>query len=565
MRKSIILALLAGSTPMAPAVAQTAGAAAEAPPVAADTMYVNGRVYTPDGWQDGLAISGGTIVALGRTDDMAAFRSPSTKVVDLGGATVLPGLIDMHVHAISAGLDAKNCMFPNGSKPAEILETVKLCVSKTTPGTWIVGGQWVGDLFGKAGPHRAMLDKVAPNNPVLLRDFSLHSAWVNSAALKSVGITRDTPNPKGGIIERDRSGNPTGVLREHAAMQLLDKIPQADTDTMVDALRYTTKTLLSLGIVAYEDALLTSPGAKAYAALADKGELYQHVRTCMWEPDQALILTRNLYSRPGLDMSCVKMMLDGVPTDAHTAAMHDDYADAASLSDPARRKGSLLVAPAELQTKIVRYDAKGLTVKMHATGDAAVHAALDAIAAARTANGIAGMRHEVTHANFVLPADFARAKAIGATFEFSPYVWFPNPVIKDVIKAVGATRMEHFSPVKSAIDAGLPVTLGSDWPVVPSADPWLAIETLVTRQAPGGVGEPVSPKERISVAEAVNIFTREGARQLGVDNKTGSLERGKSADFIVIDQNIFEIPAVNIHKTKVKYTIIAGKEVFKGN
>ena len=124
--------------------------------------------------------------------------------------------------------------------------------------------------------------------------------------------------------------------------------------------------------------------------------------------------------------------------------------------------------------------------------------------------------------------------------------------------------MEHFSPVKSAIDAGLPVTLGSDWPVVPSADPWLAIETLVTRQAPGGVGEPVSPKERISVAEAVNLFTREGARQLGIDSKTGSLEQGKSADFIVIDQNIFEIPAGNIHKTKVKYTIIAGKEVYKG-
>lgn len=559
-RNMTVLALLAGTFLIPPAHAQIEGAAAEPAPVAADTMYVNGKVRTPDGWKAGLAVAGGTIVAVGSDQDLAPYRTPNTHVVDLGGATVLPGLIDMHVHAVNAGLDAANCRFKQGSKPAEIVATVKACVARAEPGAWIVGGQWDGASFGNSAPHRALLDRIAPNNPVLLRDVSLHSAWANGAALAAGGITRDTPNPEGGIIEKDRAGNPTGILREHAATKLLEKVPQPGTPAMIDALRSATRTMLALGITGFEDALLTTPAAKAYAALADEGGLYQHVRTCMWEADQALIASRNLYARPGLEMGCVKMMLDGVPTDAHTSAMHDDYADTAGMPDPARRKGMLLVAPDQISAKITRYDAAGLTVKLHATGDAAVHAALDGIEAARKANGIAGMRHEVAHANFVLPADFVRAKAIGATFEFSPYVWFPNSVIKDVIKAVGPARMEHFSPVKSALDAALPVTIGSDWPVVPSADPWLAIETLVTRQAPGGVGAPISPQERISVTQAIDLFTRAAARQLGVGDQTGSIERGKRADIIVIDRNIFEIPAADIHNTKVLRTIIAGKE-----
>ncbi|WP_347269930.1 amidohydrolase [Rhizorhabdus histidinilytica] len=559
-RTMTMLALLAGTFLLSPAQAQLEGSADEPTPVAADTMYVNARVRTPDGWKTGLAVAGETIVAVGSEQELAAYRTPKIHVVDLGGATVLPGLVDMHVHAVSAGLDAANCRFRQGSKPAEIIETVKACVARAKPGSWIVGGQWDGASFGTSAPHRALLDRIAPNNPVLLRDVSLHSAWVNGAALAAGGITRDTPNPDGGIIEKDKAGNPTGILRERAAMKLLEKVPQPDTPAMVDALRSATRTMLSLGITSYEDALLTTPAAKAYAALADAGELYQHVRTCMWEPDQALIASRNLYARPGLEMGCVKMMLDGVPTDAHTAAMHDDYADTTGVTDPARRKGLLLVAPDQISAKLTRYDAAGLTVKLHATGDAAVHAALDGIEAARKANGITGMRHEIAHANFVLPADFARAGAIGATFEFSPYVWFPNSVIKDVIKAVGPTRMEHFSPVKSALDAALPVTVGSDWPVVPAADPWLAMETLVTRQAPGGVGDPISPQERISVAQAVDLFTRAAARQLGIGDRAGSIERGKRADLIVIDRDIFAIPATDIHNTKVLRTIISGKE-----
>lgn len=546
----------------APLHAQFQDAIGEAAPLLADTIYINGHIDTPGGWQTAIAVAGKTIVATGSEADLAKHKTMQTRIIDLGGKTVLPGMIDMHVHAVDAGLRETSCTFPQGAKMATVIAAVKACAARAKPGEWIEGGQWDSTSLGKTLPDRKRLDAVSGDVPVVLHDISLHSIWANTAALKAAGITRDTPNPSGGgIIEKDRNGEPTGILRETAAIAILNKVPPPSEETRVAALRTATQMMLAQGITAYEEALMATPNARAYAALADRGELVQHVRTCMWDNDQALIAQRNLYARPGLEISCVKMILDGVPTDAHTAAMLEPYADADAHGEPAKIKGELMASPAEIAAKLTRYDAAGLTVKLHVAGDASARTALDAIAAARKANGPYGKHHELAHANFITPEDIARATRLGATYEFSPYLWFPSPPVRDVIRSVGAKRMERFTPVRDALEAGTHVVLGSDWPVVPSMSPWVAIETLVTRQTPGGSSDALAPGQKISVAQAVKLLTINAAQQLGIGDRTGTLEAGKQADFIVLDQDIFTVPATTIHRTRVLRTVVRGKEV----
>ncbi|WDF75014.1 amidohydrolase [Novosphingobium sp. KACC 22771] len=557
------MAALLATTMATPALAQFQDAITPPTPAPAETIYINGRIATPDGWQTAVAIGKGTILAIGNEAQMNAHRTGATRMVDLGGKTVLPGLIDMHVHAVDAGLHARECGFAQGSAATTVVAAVKTCVAQAKPGAWVVGGQWDASSLGKVAPHRRILDAVAPHVPVVLHDISLHSVWVNSAALAAAGIDRNTQNPAGGVIERDSKGEPTGVLRENAAIMLLNKVPPPGDGDRVEALRLATQAMLAQGITAYEEALMATANARAYAALSDAGGLAQHVRTCMWDSDQGLIAQRHLYARPGLDVSCVKMILDGVPTDSHTAAMHDPYADAAAFGDASRARGSLIIAPEAIAQHLARYDAAGLTVKLHAAGDASVHAALDAIAAARKANGTYGPHHEIAHGNFVLPEDIGRARDLGATFEFSPYIWFPSPPVQDLYRTVGPQRMARFTPVREALDAGARVVIGSDWPVVPSMSPWVAIETLVTRETPGGGATALAPSQKVSVADALRMMTVSAAMQLGIGDRVGTLEPGRQADLIVIDRDIFAIPPREIHATRVLRTVIAGKEVYQ--
>ncbi|MGC6328319.1 amidohydrolase [Rhizorhabdus sp. FW153] len=558
------LLALAIASAATPTLAQFQDAVVAPAPLPADVIYTHGHIATPGGWQEAMAVSGQTIVATGSDADLVKHKSAQTRVIDLAGKTVLPGMIDMHVHAVDAGLREASCTFPQGANLATVIATVKACAARAKPGEWIEGGQWDASSLGRTPPHRKLLDAVSGDVPVVLHDISLHSIWANTAALKAAGIASDTPNPPGGgIIEKDRKGEPTGIMRETAAFIILNKMPPPSAETRIAALRTATQMMLAQGITAYEEALMATPNARAYAALADRGELVQHVRTCMWDNDQTLIAQRNLYARPGLEISCVKMILDGVPTDAHTAAMLEPYADADKHGEPAKIKGELMASPAEIAAKLIRYDAAGLTVKLHVAGDASSRTALDAIAAARKANGPYGKHHELAHANFITPEDIARATGLGATYEFSPYLWFPSPPVRDVVRSVGAKRMERFTPVRDALAAGTHVVLGSDWPVVPSMSPWVAIETLVTRQAPGGSSEELAPAQKISVAEAVKLLTVNAALQLGIGDRTGTLEPGKQADFIVLDQDIFTVPATSIHRTRVLRTVVKGKEVYR--
>jgi predicted amidohydrolase YtcJ len=540
---------------------------------AADLILSNGQVYTPGGWAQSIAVRNGVIVAVGDDELVRRFRSPQTRVIELQGDTVVPGLHDMHVHPMSAGMAQRGCNFPQGSSPQEIVDRVKSCVAEHAEGEWITGGQWDAASFGKQGMHRSLLDSVSPDNPVVLSDISGHSAFANSKALQISGITGKTPNPPGGIIERDENGEPTGVLRESAARLVRRGSSQAalSPEVRAKALIWALSKMLSYGITSFTDAAIDESTMQLYADLADKSVLKQRVRGCiMWSPafaaspDSPLdpIKRRNLYTRDRFKADCVKIILDGVPTDGHTAAMVEPYAGASNL-DEARAKGMLLIEPEVLNAAVIEFDRQGLTVKFHAAGDAAVREGLDAIEAARKANGFSGNLHNTGHNSFVQMSDFRRARGIQATFEMSPYIWYPNPIIPDIAKAIGPERMMRWTPVKDAIDSGALVVPGSDWNVVPSVDPWIAIETLVTRQKPGGGGEALGEVEKITLKQALDLFTVNSARHMGNGSKTGSIERGMLADILVLDRNPFKIPVTQIHNTKVKLTLIDGEIVYQ--
>jgi predicted amidohydrolase YtcJ len=568
----ILVALLFSGTVSAIAQNQGSGATRQSIVETADLILCNGQIYTPRGWTEALAVRNGVIIAIGSDELVQKFRTQQTRIIDLHGDTVVPGLHDMHVHPMSAGLQQLACNFAQGSSPQQILDTVKGCVAKHVKGEWITGGQWDAASFGEQAMHRSLLDSVAPHNPVVLSDISGHSTWANSKALQMAGITAKTPNPPGGIIERDNKGEPTGVLRESAA-RLVRGGSQAPLtpDQSAKALSWALSQMMSYGITSFTDAVIDESSMKLYADLADKGILKQRVRGCiMWSPmfntsqDSPFdpVKRRNLYARDRFKPDCVKMMLDGVPTDGHTAAMVEPYADA-SNSDEARAKGMLMIKPEVLNAAVIDFDAQGLTVKFHAAGDAAVREGLDAIEAARKANGFSGNLHNVGHNSFVQMSDFRRARDIQATFEMSPYIWYPNPIIPDIAKAIGPERMKRWTPVKDAIDSGALVVPGSDWNVVPSVDPWIAIETLVTRQKPGGGGEALGEAEKITLQQAFDLFTVNSARHMGNRSKTGSIERGMLADLLVLDRNPFKIPVTQIHETKVKLTMINGEVVYQ--
>ena len=533
----------------------------------ANLILQDGRIYTPTGWADAIAIQDGVIIAVGNQSDVNEFRDENTEVIDLNGATVLPGFHDMHVHPMGAGLAQLQCQFPQGSTREQIVATVAACAEQRADGEWISGGQWEATSFGAEPMDRTILDQVSPNNPVSLVDISGHSLWVNSRALELAGITAATADPPGGIIERDAAGRATGVLRESAGGLVRRLIPPTSEQQALQALQWSLDRMLSMGITSFTDAVVGEMQLQAYATLADTGRLKQRVTACMTGagfgvntdgrlPDY--IVYRNLYARDRLSPTCVKLLLDGVPTDGHTAAMVEPYADATGDDD----KGLLMVPADALNALVTRLDALGFTVKMHAAGDAAVRAGLDAIEAARTANGFSAQLHDVAHNSFVQPDDIRRARDIAATFEMSPYIWYPNPIIPDIAKAVGAQRMQRWIPIKDAIDAGALVVPGSDWSVVPSVNPWIAIETLVTRQAPGGGSETLGESQRITLEQAIDLFTVNSARQKGLRTELGTIETGMLADLIVLDRNPFDIPITDVHMTRVLTTIINGEVVY---
>lgn len=538
----------------------------------ADLIFYNGRIYTMDGAHrraGALAIAGNRILAAGDSAAMRELLRPGGRAVDLGGRAVIPGLIDAHVHFgwHSLAVYQNRVDLDNVPSKEEALARVAAAIARTPPGRWIQGAGWNKNIWpGGQFPTAADLDAVAPDHPVALADKSHHATWVNSRALEAAGITADTSDPEGGEIVRDAAGRPTGMLLETAEELVSHAIPEPDVAEMIAALRQGIAQAQGLGLTGVHD-----PGhatvLAAMQALRAEGEL--GLRALVHIPGEDLDAAVQLGLRSGLGdeylrIGGIKLFADGAlgPQTAHMLAPYEGIHDRG-----AGEMGIPTHSAAELAEMVRRAYAAGLSVAIHAIGDAANRAALDAIEGAQR-NAERGpafalrpaMSNRIEHVQLLHPDDVPRLAALGVVASMQPIHATSDMEMAD---RYWGERCALAYAWRSVLDEGGELAFGSDCPVE-TLDPLAGIHAAVTRRrAAGGPGpQGWIPGQRLSVVEAVRAYTLGAARASGEGQLKGSLEPGKLADLVVLSHDILEIEPMQIVETRVEMTVLGGDIVY---
>lgn len=535
--------------------------------VYADLVLRDGAIYTVDAkrsWQEAVAIRDGEIVYVGSNEGAREFAGPDTQIVDLKGRMVLPGLQDAHIHPISGGVEASACNLNGMTSSEQYLAAIKAYAEANPDLPWITGGGWLMSAFGPgAMPRKELIDEIVPDRPVLLYSSDGHSAWANSKAFEIAGITRDTPDPADGRIDRHPdTGELIGSLQEGASALLSHVVPPTSDEQLRDGLRYAIKMLNAYGITSVQDAHVDEKDLQAYQALDESGELTLKVEGSQWwSRDQGLeqlagmVERREKYGRGHVRANTVKIMQDGV-MENYTAVMLEPY-----LMDGDVR-GIPMFDPQVLNEAVVAADAQGFQVHFHAIGDGAIRQSLDAVEAARTANGPSDHRHHLSHIELIDPQDIPRFGELGAIANFQPLWGFADDYITDLtIPFIGEQRARWLYPINSVLQSGGMVAFGSDWSVS-TANPYWEMEVAVTRMNPDDDQDTVFiPEERITLEQAIAAFTINAAFTNHLETRTGSIEVGKLADIVVLDQNLFEIPPTRISDTQALVTLFEGRTV----
>ncbi|EPD84503.1 hypothetical protein HMPREF1529_01106 [Microbacterium sp. oral taxon 186 str. F0373] len=541
-----------------------------------DLVVRNARVHTFDDTEtvaQGFAVRDGRIVAVGTDEELSALIGPATLVEDLGGAVVIPGLVDAHNHHSTAGrAELFECSFPDTAGVDEIVATIAAWAQQHPDDEWIVGGSWGSGLFSALADPSALaaLDAASAGKKVLLSDDSLHNRWANTAAMAAAGLTADSPDPRGGQILRDASGALTGVLIE-AAGALVEaaraESAPAGADFWARCSRRGVEIMNERGITAFMDASASEDLMAGLALLDERGELSAWAVSAMLVNDfifGTTVLGTDLFAMREQFRTAhhlpdfAKIFLDGVPP-AYTAAFLQPYRDGGPHG--ACFHGTTTMPPEELLGWLRTAGGQGIGVKVHCTGDASVRYVLDAVEQVR-AEGIDAVFH-IAHGQFVSPEDVPRLAALGVVAEISPALWSPSVIMDALDSVLEPDVMARIHPNRDLLDAGTTVACGSDWPVSPDPNPWAAISSLVTRADPYGlVPGTVAADQAITVREALYAYTRGGASALGLADRIGSIEAGKSADFVVIDRDPFAVAPAELATTVTLGTWFAGALVY---
>ncbi|MFB7507138.1 amidohydrolase [Streptomyces broussonetiae] len=535
-----------------------------------DLLFTGGPVLTPEGrTASAVAVTGDRITAVGH-DEVLELAGPRTEVVDLAGRLLLPGFQDAHVHPVPAGLELARCDLTGTTTAEESVAAVRAYAEAHPERAWILGGGWSMEAFAGGTPTKELLDAVVPDRPVYLPNRDHHGAWVNSRALELAGIGRDTPDPADGRIERDASGEPTGTLQE-GAMQLVGRLtPPATAADRLAALLHAQRHLHALGITAWQDALVgdflgMDDPAEAYRTAAREGTLTARVVGALWwdrargaEQIPELVEKRRESSHGRFRASTVKLMLDGVAENG-TAALLEPYLDRCGCATANR--GKSFVDPSQLPKYVTELDALGFQCHFHALGDRAVRDALDAVEAARAANGPGDTRPHLAHLQVVHPDDVPRFARLGATANIQPLWAAHEPQMDELtIPFLGAERATWQYPFGALLRSGARLAAGSDWPVS-SPDPLQGIHVAVNRVEPGGTGPVFLPEERLDLAQALTAYTAGSAYVNHLDD-TGRVAVGALADLVVLDRDPFAGPPEEIARTAVALTYVGGERVY---
>jgi predicted amidohydrolase YtcJ len=525
-------------------------------------------------WAEAMAITAGRVTAIGSVCDVLAMAGGRTEVRDLGGGAVFPGFIDAHVHPLRGGSELLRCSLLGLSTLADYQEAIARYAAQRPDLPWIEGGGWSMDAFDRGVPAATQLDVAVADRPAILFNRDLHTAWVNSAALAQAGITAASPDPADGRIERDERGQPTGALHEGAMGLVAGLVPAPDAGFLAQSMLAAQRHLHSLGITGWQDAAVTTDPdvAEVYQALVRSGELTARVVGAQWfdrgrGADQISELTqrRDAFTSPSFRLTSVKIMLDGV-CETHTAALSEPYLD--GDGQPTGNAGISFFDDEALRDYVRRLDAEGFQLHFHAVGDRAVTQALDALEAARAANGPGPGRHHIAHVQVMGDADVPRFRRLGVTVNAQP-LWarLEPQMTRLTLPFLGPERGRRQYRFGDLENTGAAMAFGSDWPVS-TPDPFREIHVAVNRTP---VPEQTSwtpadgvflPDQRLSLLSAVRAFTLGSAYVNGAEASSGSLAVGKSADFIVTDRNPFDGPPDFIWRTTVLETWVAGRQVY---
>jgi predicted amidohydrolase YtcJ len=560
----------------------------------ADLVIKNAKVYTVDAdWStaQAVAVRDGRIVFVGSSQSATRYIGPGTKVVSARGNMVLPAFADAHCHAgmTVSSLYAVSLWFLPTLE--DYVATVAAFAAANPDLEWIRGEGWSNTVVPDNGPLASALDAVVPDRPVAITSEDYHSLWVNSKTLEIAKITGFTPNPVGGTIERlpgsvdpDTApyGVPSGTLREAASTMVQELIPDYTLEQYKEGiLAYQDWIAKPYGITLVFDALLEPGGraVQAYEELAQDGLLTMRVRGALGiDPEDDLTASvaafeteRTLHATDYFQTPVVKFFADGV-IEGHTGYLKEPYADAMAYNGDPEYRGMPLWEPDALAAAFTAVDAAGFQIHVHSIGDAATTEVLDALATAQAANGAYDWRPGITHLQLVSPEDIPRFAELGVVAVPQPY-WD----IKDdyytylQLPYLGLPRADEEYPMKSFFDAGVHVASASDFPVTWPPDPLDAIQTGVMRWFPDWVWEyppPPSlegvlwPEERVTAEQMIQSFSIEGAYSNYLENETGSLEVGKSADIIIVNRDLTTCDPAKIGKSKVLLTLFEGKTVF---
>jgi len=535
----------------------------------ADVVYTNGRIYTVNEaqpWAEAVAIKDGKFLVVGSNSDVESVAGAGTEVIDLGGAFVMPGLVDVHgFHGMSTENRTYCELKGTFWEPTEeqILADLRACAEEYPPEPeWFIAEGFTPGPMSKEVLSLATLDEIIPDKPAYVQDESGHNAWVNSRALEIAGVTAETPDPPAGYFERDESGALTGRVFESAQNAFTELLPVQDLATQKLGTTKFLRQAIEKGVTAIGNAYNFERHLAAWQALKAGGELELHVvlfqdgnfGTGDLTPVDDILARYDDYDLPG--RPGVKIGLDGA-VESGTSPMVDGYVDPSIEAE-------LVIEPETLSAYVAELDKHGFQVKIHAIGDLAVRSAIDALEPVIRAAGGNPNRHHIDHNSHVKPVDMDRMADLGIPATIWAVLNAPVSYNLEIVRPMLTdAQWARAYPNRELLDAGVHLANHTDAPQA-NMWPWFGMEASVTRGYPGKPEVPaMGPDQALTVEETIRIHTINGAWTLRLDDETGSIEEGKSADMIVLNHNLFEIPETDIHKTEVQKTVFQGSVVYE--
>jgi predicted amidohydrolase YtcJ len=535
---------------------------ASAPPemtnASVSLAVVNARAWTGDPrrpWADAIAVEGERIAAVGSSAEIRKLAGPNARVIDARGMMIVPGFIDSHIHFIDGGFGLAAVQLRDAKTPSEFIARIKAFAATAPPGTWITEGNWDHELWGGELPRRDWIDSITPNIPVWVQRLDGHMGLANSAALRAAGITAATPDVDGGTIVRDASGAPTGILKDNATGLIGRVIPPPKNEQLDRALDAAMRFVAAQGVTSVHH-MGTWGELAAFERAHNAGRLrtriYAAVPLPSWERLRDSVAARGR-GDAWLKRGMLKAYVDG-SLGSHTAAFFEPFTDAPN------DRGLLVNTPEDLYAWVSGADRAGLHVAVHAIGDRAINLILGIFERVARENGERDRRSRVEHAQHIAPADLARFAALGVIPSMQPYHAIDDGRWAD--RVIGPERSRTTYAFRSLLDTRARLAFGSDWYVAPPT-PLEGIYAAVTRRTidekqPGGW----VPEQKITVEEALRAYTTGAAYAEFAEGEKGSLERGKLADFVLIDRDLTRIPPETIRDARVMMTVVGGQVVF---